>query len=70
VIHKDAKQIAVALRKLKNVIPDYREPGAIRLAISPLTTSYTEVYDGFARLRDLVASGEYQHVQLDGNRVT
>jgi kynureninase len=70
VIHKDAKQIAVALRKLKNVIPDYREPGAIRLAISPLATSYTEVYDGFERLRDLVASGDYKQVQLDGNRVT
>jgi kynureninase len=70
VIHKDAKQIAVALRKLKNVIPDYREPGAIRLAISPLATSYTEVFDGFERLRDLVASGDYKEVQLDGNRVT
>jgi kynureninase len=70
VIHQDAKQIAVALRKLKNVIPDYREPGAIRLAISPLATSYTEVFDGFERLRDLVASGDYKKVQLDGNRVT
>ncbi|MEY3561502.1 MAG: hypothetical protein RL068_654 [Actinomycetota bacterium] len=70
VIHKDAKQIALALRKLKNVIPDYREPGAIRLAISPLATSYTEVFDGFERLRDLVASGEYKKVEIDGNRVT
>jgi kynureninase len=70
VIHKDAKQIALALRKLKNVIPDYREPGAIRLAISPLATSYTEVFDGFERLRDLVASGEYKQIEIDGNRVT
>ncbi len=70
VVHQDAKQIAVALRKLKNVIPDYREPGAIRLAISPLATSYTEVFDGFERLRELVASGDYKKVQLDGNRVT
>ena len=70
VIHQDAKQIAVALRKLKNVIPDYREPGAIRLAISPLATSYTEVFDGLERLRDLVSSGDYKKVQLDGNRVT
>ncbi|MEY3966754.1 MAG: hypothetical protein RLZ96_280 [Actinomycetota bacterium] len=70
VIHPDAKQIALALRKIKNVIPDYREPSAVRLAISPLATSYTEVYDGFARLRDLVASGDYKSVELDGNRVT
>lgn len=68
--HPDARQIAFALRKLKNVIPDYREPNSIRLAISPLPTSFTEVYDGFARLRDLVLSGDYKNVDLTGNRVT
>ena len=70
VTHPDAKQIALALRKLKNVIPDYREPNAIRLAISPLPTSYTEVWDGFHRLKELVESGDYRSVQIDGNRVT
>ena len=68
--HPEARLIAFALRKLKNVIPDYREPNAIRLAISPLPTSYVEVYDGFERLRDLVASGDYKSVDLSGNRVT
>ena len=68
--HKDAKQIALALRKLKKVIPDYREPGAIRLAISPLPTSFEEVFEGFQRLRDLVASGDYKQVSMEGNRVT
>jgi len=68
--HKDAKQIALALRKLKKVIPDYREPEAIRLAISPLPTSFEEVFEGFQRLRDLVASGEYKQVSMEGNRVT
>ena len=70
VTHPEAKLIAFALRKLKNVIPDYREPNAIRLAISPLPTSYVEVYDGFARLRDLVESGDYRNVDVSGNRVT
>jgi kynureninase len=70
VTHPDAKLIAFALRKLQNVIPDYREPNAIRLAISPLPTSYVEVYDGFARLRDLVESGDYRNVDVSGNRVT
>jgi kynureninase len=68
--HPDAKQIAYALRVLKKVIPDYREPGAIRLAISPLPTSYSEVYEGFVRLRDLVASGDYKSVQQSSGRVT
>jgi len=68
--HQDAKQIALALRKLKNVIPDYREPNAIRLGMSPLPTSFTEVFDGFDRLRDLVETGDYKKVSPDGSRVT
>jgi kynureninase len=67
--HPDAKQIAAAMRVLTKTIPDYRVPGSIRLAISPLPTSYTEVWDGFDRLRDLVASGRYRDVAARG-RVT
>jgi len=40
------------------------------LAISPLPTSFEEVFEGFQRLRDLVASGDYKQVSMDGNRVT
>ena len=58
-IHPDAKRIAVALRKFANVIPDYRAPNSIRLAISPLTNSYVEIWDGFQRLRDLVSTRQY-----------
>ena len=69
-VHPDAAQICVALRTISNVIPDYRTPNSIRLAISPLPTSYVEVWDGFARMRDLVASGRYKEVQEGGSRVT
>jgi kynureninase len=69
-VHADAAQICVALRTIANVIPDYRTPNSIRLAISPLPTSYIEVWDGFARMRDLVASGRYKEVQEGGSRVT
>jgi kynureninase len=58
------------LRQMVNVVPDYRAPDAIRLAISPLPTSYVEVWDGFDRLRELVASGEYRDVKPDESRVT
>lgn len=68
--HQDAKQIAYALRKLKKVIPDYREPGAIRLGISPLPTSYSEVFEGFKRLKELVESGDYKSVSESSSRVT
>jgi kynureninase len=69
-VHPDAAQICVALRTISNVIPDYRTPNSIRLAISPLPTSYVEVWDGFARMRDLVASGRYKEAQEGGSRVT
>lgn len=68
--HPDAKQIAVAMREMMKVIPDYREPSSIRLAISPLATSYTEVYEGFSRIRELVASGRYRAASTSGSRVT
>ena len=68
-LHADAFQISVAMRSLAKVIPDFRNPNAIRLAISPLPTSYVEVWDGFARLRDLVISGEYKKVSTTGAKV-
>ena len=69
-VHPDAAQICVALRTMANVIPDYRTPNSIRLAISPLPTSYVEIWDGFARMHDLVASGRYKEVKEGGSRVT
>lgn len=68
--HPDAKQIAVAMRELEKVIPDYREPSSIRLAMSPLATSFSEVWEGFARIRRLVESKRYREVQTTDSRVT
>lgn len=68
--HPEARQIAAAMRESAKVIPDYREPSSIRLAISPLATSFAEVREGFARIRDLVASGAYRTVRTTTSRVT
>jgi kynureninase len=68
--HPDAAKICLALRKFANVIPDYRTPNTIRLAIAPLPTSYVEVWDGFARIRDLTESRQYEQVQGSDSRVT
>jgi kynureninase len=38
--------------------------------MSPLATSFREVHDGFARVRDLVASGDYRAAKVSGSRVT
>jgi len=68
--HPEAKKIAQAMRVVSKVIPDYREPSSIRLAISPLASSYAEVWEGLRRTRDLVASGDYLNVLDEGSRVT
>ena len=68
--HPDAAQICIALRQLANVIPDYRTPNVIRLAIAPLPTSYVEVWDGFQRLRDLALSKKYTEIKGSDSRVT
>lgn len=41
----------------RGVIADYREPDSIRLGLAPLSTSFAEVHDGLAILRDLVVAG-------------
>ncbi|MCX6443990.1 MAG: aminotransferase class V-fold PLP-dependent enzyme [Actinobacteria bacterium] len=68
--HPDAARICSALRKFANVIPDYRTPNAIRLAIAPLPTSYVEVWDGFQRIRDLTETRQYEKVEGSDSRVT
>ena len=44
-----------------DVVPDYRDPGGLRLGLSPLSTSYDEVTRGMEQVRevlaDLTASG-------------
>jgi kynureninase len=68
--HPDAARICIALRKFANVIPDYRTPNTIRLAISPLATSYVEVWEGFKRLHELTLSKKYEEIEGSDSRVT
>ena len=68
--HPHAQKISEAMRAFADVIGDYRQPDCIRLAISPLATSYVEVFDGFERIRDLVASKKYLEVVESTSRVT
>lgn len=68
--HEHAQKISEAMRIFSGVIGDYRQPDCIRLAISPLATSFVEVFDGFARIRDLVATKKYLEVEESRSRVT
>ncbi|WP_298461090.1 kynureninase [uncultured Cellulomonas sp.] len=40
----------------RGVIPDYRDPGGVRIGPAPLSTSFRELYDGMVALRDVLAS--------------
>lgn len=68
--HEEAKRISISLRTYQKVIPDYRVPNQLRVAISPLATSYVEVFDGFDRIRKSVSDREYLRMQESGARVT
>lgn len=67
--HAQAEQLSRAMRAAK-VVGDYRAPDQVRVACSPLATSYVEVWDGFARIRDILASGEHQRAAPPSSRVT
>ena len=68
--HAEADRISVALRQFANVVPDYRKPNTIRVAVAPLYNSYEEIFTGFERMRDLVAEGKHREVSLTEGAVT
>ena len=70
IAHPDASQICIALRVMSHVIPDFRAPDTIRVAVSPLQTSYEEIWEGFSRIRDLVSSKKYLAINNQESRVT
>jgi kynureninase len=50
--HPDAQRMTRALID-RGVIPDYRAPDSIRIGLSPLTTSFDDVYRGLGVLRQV-----------------
>jgi kynureninase len=53
--HRDAPGLLRQLAERK-VIADVRPPDIIRLGLSPLTTRFTDVWDGLAALDELIGS--------------
>ncbi len=67
--HPRAWPVCQAL-KAAGVIPDFRTPDRLRLGFAPLYTRFVDVYDGLARLRDLVDAGEHLVYPEQRTRVT
>ena len=51
--HPHAERMVAELAE-RLVLTDYREPDIVRIGCSPLTTRFTDVFDGLTRLSDLV----------------
>ncbi len=52
-VHPEARTLSERLIGA-GVVVDFRTPDVIRLGLSPLTTKFTDVYDGLARVRELL----------------
>jgi kynureninase len=53
--HPDARRLVAELAEHR-VITDFRDPDIVRIGCSPLTTRFTDVYDGLTRLADFVSA--------------
>ena len=68
--HPDAWRLCRALIERAGVIPDYRTPDVVRIGLAPLTSRFSDVWDGLTALRELVATGAYREVDAAPRRVT
>jgi len=46
--------VATARLWERGVIPDFRPPDGLRIGLSPLSTSFTEVYRGLLAVREVL----------------
>ena len=58
--HADGYRINRALIEELNVIPDFRAPDNIRLGFAPLYTSFTEIWEGFDRIKRVMAENLHE----------
>lgn len=68
--HPDGWRIDQALINELKVLPDFRKPDNLRLGITPLYTSFMDIYTGVERLRTVVVERLYEKYSTDGLRVT
>jgi kynureninase len=66
--HPEAYRINRVLIEEMGVLPDFREPDNIRLGLSPLYTSFADVWEAVERIRQAVA--EERYLQYPAERFT
>lgn len=68
--HPEGYRISRALVEELNVLPDFREPDNIRFGLSPLYTSFTEVWQAVERTHRVVEEKLYQKYPVKRLTVT
>ena len=69
-MHESARNISVALRNYKSTIVDFREPNQIRIAISPLAMTYSELYEGLKKIREVAETKLFEKIEnFDGKKI-
>jgi kynureninase len=58
--HEEGYRINRAMIEELNVIPDFRAPDNIRLGFAPLYISFTDIWEGFDRIRQVVEEKRYE----------
>jgi len=68
--HPEGYRINRALIEEMKVIPDFREPDNLRLGLTPLYTTFGEVYEGVDRIRRTVTEKRYENYPTQRLTVT
>jgi len=68
--HPEGYRINRALIEEMNVLPDFREPDNLRLGLTPLYTSFSEVWEGVDRIRQVVADKRFEKYPFQRLTVT
>jgi len=75
IIHEESYRINRAMispvnKNSKTIIPDFRPPNLIRIGITPLYTSYVELYEAVIRIAEIVTTKEYETFSTEKLTVT
>lgn len=68
--HPDAWRIDQALIEEMNVLPDFRKPDNLRLGITPLYTTFSEIHEAVMRMKRVVEEKLYEKYDAGAGGVT
>jgi len=68
--HAEGYRINLALIEEMNVIPDFREPNNIRLGVTPMYTSFEDVWECVHRIQRVVTEKRYERFSETRQAVT